>query len=315
MLACMVLLGLSIWLVSGYYDDRGNRYGMEFKDSILGLYEGAIVEYLGVPVGKVRSIRVLPNTSRPYVEITTDPDVVTLYVGVKAQLVMYSFAAGTMAISLTGGDPAAGPLQDGSQIETVPSTIAAISTQVLDMMDELTGIVESVKVGLEGMEEGALADTVDKVNLLLDDGREFLSKTQGTVDEVTDTIKTTREKLEPAIDKVLKMTDDLEPVIQHLDELLVVSKDKIAEFDATSTSDNLDRVLANIAELSEKLNKSAEGLDNVTADALHQAGNIEYSLRRALTDMSDALSTMRVFVEQVSQDPASLLRGKPETEE
>jgi len=315
MIACGGLLAVSIWLISGMYGDTGNRYWMEFEDSILGLYEGAIVEYLGVPVGKVRDIRVLSNTNRPLVEITTDPTTVTLYNGVEAKLVMYSFAAGTMAISLTGGDPELGPLEDGSQIKTVPSTIAAISTQVLDMMDEVTGIVDSIQVGLEGMEEGALADTVDKVNVLLDDAREFLAKTEGTVDEATATITSLRDKVEPVIDNVAQMAEDLKPVIKNFDELLVVSKDKLAEFDTASANENLDRVLKSIAELTEKLNTSAAGLDDLTANALHEADNVEFSLRKALTEMSDALSTMRVFVEKVSDDPGSLLRGKPEPKE
>jgi hypothetical protein len=51
-------------------------------------------------------------------------------------------------------------------------------------------------------------------------------------------------------------------------------------------------------------------VDNLTANALHEADNVETSLRKALGDMSEALYVMRVFVEQLNANPSALIRGK-----
>lgn len=310
MVACLALMGGSLYLVSGYYQDQGTRHWMQFDDSILGLYEGAMVEYLGVPVGKVRAIRVLPNSNKPYVEISTDSTKMELYKGVEAKLVLYSFAAGTMAISLTGGDPAAGKLPENAQIPTQPSAITAISSQVQDVMGEVTGILEQIDVGLEGMESGEITALIKKVSTLVDDGSVFLADTRKLVDEATGTVEDMRVELKRVIDSAVEIMDELKPTIKNVDELVVTSQEKVAALDMDALSEQVNRVLESVAEMTEKLNKTMSEVDSLTANALHEADNVEHSLRRALGDMSEALYTMRVFVEQLSANPAALIRGK-----
>ncbi|MFM1920340.1 MAG: hypothetical protein RLZZ303_1974 [Candidatus Hydrogenedentota bacterium] len=307
---CLSLMAGSLYLVSGYYQDQGTRYWMQFDDSILGLYEGAMVEYLGVPVGKVRAIRVLPNSSRPYVEISVDSTKLELYKGVEAQLVLYSFAAGTMAISLTGGEPEQGRLLENSQIPTQPSAITAISSQVQDVMGGVTDILEQIEVGLEGMESGDLTELVNKVNGLLDDGKVFLADTRELVDETTGTIEDVRGDLKRVVDSAVEVLDELKPTVKNVNELVVTAQAKVEVLDMDAASAQITRVLENVADLTEKLNTTMSEVDNLTANALHEADNVEHSLRMALNDMSEALYTMRVFVEQLQANPASLIRGK-----
>jgi len=94
----------AVTYLSGVYREHGLVYWVEFEESILGLNEGGLVEYLGVPVGRVREIYVT-DQKKAHVRFVIDPEKVTLQEGVQAELVIYSLAAGTMAISLRGGDP------------------------------------------------------------------------------------------------------------------------------------------------------------------------------------------------------------------
>ena len=59
-------------VITGIYQDPGLNYWLEFNESILGLYEGGMVEYLGVPAGKVREIYVTDN-QYARVNIVIDP--------------------------------------------------------------------------------------------------------------------------------------------------------------------------------------------------------------------------------------------------
>jgi ABC-type transporter Mla subunit MlaD len=310
MLLCGLLMGGSLYLISGFYQDQGVRYWLEFEDSILGLYEGAMVEYLGVPVGKVHAIRVRPDSNKPQIDISIDSTKVLLHKGVQAKLVMHSIAAGTMAISLTGGDVAQGRLPENSQIPTVPSAITAIAGQLQDVMKRVEGIMGQVETGLEGMESGELTAVIDKVSGLLDDGKVFLADTKELVNSATETVDGVRGDLDQVVDSALEVIEELKPTIKNVNDLVVTSKEKVAELDVDAAQEQLTKVLENVAQLTEKLNVTMGEVDNLTANALHEADNVETSLRKALGDMSEALYVMRVFVEQLNANPSALIRGK-----
>lgn len=312
LLICSGLMVVAVYVISGYYAKAGVHHWIEFNESVLGLYEGAIVEYQGVPVGKVYSIRVTPQSNRPHVEVTIDPETVQLYKGVQAQMVLYSLAAGTMAISLTGGDPELGPLPPNSQIPTKTSTFAAISGRMETIMETVTSIADSVDSGLTGMEEGDLKDVIDNANGVLAEARTFLEDGRSVVNNANDTVAALQTDANRVVDELMSISEEMKPLIRNMDDLVVTANGKLSEFDVQGTTQNLDRVLENIGDLSERLNKTVEQMDAMTANVLHEADNIEYTLRNALNGMSEALDTMRLFVEQLARDPSSIIRGKGE---
>lgn len=312
---CLLLMGGSLYLISGTYQDEGQHYWLTFDESILGLYEGTMVEYLGVPVGKVRSISVLPATNKPYVQIVINPAKVTLNHGVQAKLVLYSFAAGTMAISLTGGDPALGRLPENAEIPTQPSAITAISGQAQELMERVENIAASIETGLEGMESGELTAIIDKVNGLLDDAKTFLADTKDLVGTANTTVADLRGDVQKVINNVTEIMEELKPTIKNLNELLVTSNDKVKQLDVNAAQAQLNKVLENVAQMTEKLNKAVSEVDGLTANALHEADNVESDLRSALKQMSEALYSMRIFVEQLQSNPSALIRGRAVPEE
>jgi phospholipid/cholesterol/gamma-HCH transport system substrate-binding protein len=308
-------MAVAVYIISGYYGKAGVNHWIEFDESVLGLYEGAIVEYLGVPVGKVNSIRVTPQTNRPHVEVTIDPETVQLYKGVQAQMVLYSLAAGTMAISLTGGEPELGPLPPNSQIPTRTSTFAAISGRMETIMETITSIADAVDTGLAGMQEGDLKAVIDNANGVLEEAKTFIADGRSVVDTANQAVSSVQTDANRVVDELMTISEEMKPLIRNMDELVVTANGKLQEFDVQRTTENLDRVLENIGDLSERLNSTVEQLDDMTANVLHEADNIEYTLRNALSGMSDALDTMRLFVEQIARDPSSIIRGKGEVKE
>lgn len=303
-------MAVAVYIIAGFYTTSGIHHTIEFNESVLGLYEGASVEYLGVPVGKVNSIRVKTQNNKPNVEITIDPETVQLYRGVQAQMVLYSLAAGTMAISLTGGDPALGPLPPNSQIPPKKSTIAAISSRMETIMETITSIADSVDSGLAGMGEGDLKQVIDNVNGVLEEAKVFISDGHEVVGTANDTVNDLKGDADRVVDELLALSDEVKPLIRNMNDLVVTANTKVSEFDVDATSKNLDRVLQNIGDLSEKLNQTVERMDGMTANVLHETDNIEYSLRTSLSGMNEALETMRLFVEELSRDPSALIRGK-----
>lgn len=310
LLVCLGLMGAGLALLTGRLEDRGNHYWILFDQSIAGLYEGAMVQYRGVPVGKVRSIRVMPQTNQPYVDIILDPEKVTLYDGVEAQIVFYSLAAGTMAISLEGGDVSRPVLKPNSQIPAKRSPLDAISNNIEGIMSQMTEILDTLTEGMKGMEEGDIKKLVDNANGLLEDGRgfladgrEILNKAKGAVDDV-------KAQLQRVVDEFTEISGRAKPLITDVNKFVVTAEEKVAKLDAQKLNDDLSRVLERFGQLTDNLNRIAAQFDDLSASTLHEADNLEHSLRSALDSMSEALYVMRSFVEQLQQDPASLVRGK-----
>ena len=304
-----LIIGGSI-VISGLMRDPGVHYWMEFQDSILGLGEGGLVEYKGVPVGRVRTIHVQENNNAR-VDIALNPDKVTLQEGVEAQLVLYSFAAGTMAISLTGGDPTAPPLPPGSQIPAKSSAFATISSQISEVMEQLSVIFTKIDTGFEGMEEGDLTAIVKNVNVLLEDGRGFMSDTNDLVLEAKNTITGLRDNAEGMMTEFQELARQVQQLTPDLQRLVSSTASKLDELNVSETQAQINRVLDNLAQLTETLDQTISQVDDLSANALHEASNIEFTLRQSLGEVTEAFQSANTLMRDLQRDPSAIVRGRP----
>ena len=250
-----------------------------------------------------------------HVVLSIDPAKATLHEGVQAQIVLYSLATGTNAIELSGGDPQAPMLPANSQIFSTPSTITAISSQIESVVENLSNISTLLSKSLEGMEEGGLADIVTNANDLLVSGKDFLADGKTLVQETTETITGLHGDARTLIETINTLSEDLRVVSANANEVLTVAKVKLEDFDVDGTVGNLNRVLENIADVSERFNEALKQFDDLSANSLHEADNLEHSFRNVLTEMGTVFDALRIFVDQLKDDPASLLRGRANIEE
>lgn len=314
LLACFSLMIVSVAYVSGLYKQEGVPFWLEFEESVLGVYEGGVVEYLGLPVGKVADMSVTPN-NRAHIEITIDPDKVELQRGVEAQLVLYSLAAGTMAVELSGGNAEDGPLPPNSQIPTRPSAFAAISTKIEGLMSDASSIMDKIEKGFSGMEDGDLTDILARIDTILDEVETLVVDTQETMKAGKATLASIEERIEPVTDEVLALGENIRKTSEDAGEFLRVATEKTAQLDVASLGGKADQVLEQITELTTKLNASVANLDESSATMLHEADNLEYSFRATLLNTSDTLLALESLLSQIKEDPASLLRGKGKLKE
>ena len=306
---CGALMAGGLITVAGLYEHTGLHYWIEFDESVLGLGEGSVVVYQGVPVGKVEGISVT-DSNLALVDVLIDPEKVRLKQGVEAQLVIYSLAAGTMAVSLSGGDPVAPPLPNHTAIPAKVSTIAAVSTRLEELMENLNAIAMNVRSGLEGIEEGQLTAVVDNFDGLLTDGRGFIEKGGNLVEEATTTVADLRDKAQTVIERFDALSTQVEELAGSLNTLAKNINSKVTEVDLAGTQGQLNKALENVAQITERVNEAVGRLGAVTNSAMHEADNVQHSLDRALRDASIALDSINALVGQLKDDPASLIRGK-----
>ena len=129
LLVCVGVIVFGGLFVSGLRTEERHEYYIVFEESVSGLSIGSPVQYMGVPVGTVKDIKVT-DTNRVEVSILVSTEKVTLREGTNATLVTYNLAAGTMAVSLAiakNAEPGE-PLQPGSIIPTQESLFASLST-------------------------------------------------------------------------------------------------------------------------------------------------------------------------------------------
>jgi len=299
---CALLIGGGVLLISGYKHEERTPYVIEFEESVLGLYKGSLVEYLGVPVGTVSSIFVT-DQYQAHVEIDITQGQVTLRDGVTAELVIQSLATGAMAISLRGGDAEGPVLPPGSCIPAAKSLIRSFSSQIESLLGDLVAVVENLREALVGLEEGDLALLIHDVDSLVARGQEFLHNANLTLTDVKDDAQGAIQAYKEVAAKVERLAEDT-------NEAVNLARDKIAQFEVARTEENVNKVLDQVSALAERLEQSAETVDEMTRAALHEADNVEYELRETLRTLNESLESVRVLTDYLQKDPSALIRGK-----
>jgi len=160
------------------------------------------------------------------------------------------------------------------------------------------------------MEAGDINAIITKVSGILDDTAGFIDDGRDLVTEVTDTVGELREQAQPVIDEATLLSRDMRDLTKDVQELVRTANEKLGEFDVGSAQAELQKVLHNMAELSEKINQSMNEFDNLTANVLHGADNVEFTLRRSLSELGHTMESMRVFIDALNENPSALLRGR-----
>jgi ABC-type transporter Mla subunit MlaD len=305
-LGLIVLGGL---YVSGLRTEERTEFFIVFDESVSGLSNGSPVQYLGVPVGNVTDIRVTA-ANRVQVAISVSDRRVTLRAGTKATLVNFNLAAGTMAISLADGDPEGVPLPPGSVIPTSESLFAALGTQISNFVEEFNEIAAAVKVGLQGMEEGQLVRVVENFDATLVEARDFVSNANDTLVGVQEDIKSGIANFNSLSEEFKTLSTDMHDLATNLNDLTVVVKEKIEPMQPAETEQKAQRVLDNLAELTERLKTTAEVIDTVSTSMLHETQNVQYMLRSVIETVSETFESIRQVAGELQRDPSSLLRGR-----
>jgi ABC-type transporter Mla subunit MlaD len=299
---CVLLIAGGLLLISGLRYEEKTPYWVEFDESVLGLGNDGLVQYMGVPVGKVSNIYVTP-TNKAHCDLQILNKKVVLHEGVKAQLVIYSLATGTMCISLEGGDPSLPPLPSNSEIQSKASLVKSISSQIQGLLDKTNGILDTFRKITVGMEEGDLALLLDDVDGLILRGQEFLDKLNNTVGDLKGDAKA-------GINEVHELTKEIKKLVQDTDDAVKTVTTKIEKVDVATIGDSANQTMKDISDLSKRLQNTADSVDAVSKRALHEADNVEFNLRESLKTLNGSLEAVRDLVQYLQQDPSALIRGK-----
>ena len=311
----------AIAIISGATRDPHAIYYLEFEESVLGLGVGGLVEYVGVPVGTVENIYV-DEASNAQVVIRVNKDKVTLRKGVTATLAIYSLAAGTMAVHLEGGEPGAPELPEGTVIPASGSLFQSFTRLLQDSVGQLDSVLESVGAAAEelasamkGMEEGSLAGLVGEFEGLASDSRKFLAMTESTMSELNKTLQRTLNEYTQVGKDVRWLAEDIGEVAETAEALMKEISAKLEPVDLAAVQGDLERAVDQFAQLAEGLNETLAKVDAAADSMTHNVDNMEYALRETLGSAAEALDSITIAVQEIQENPTSLLRGRGKPKE
>ncbi|MBC2595088.1 MCE family protein [Ruficoccus amylovorans] len=305
---------------SGTLFRKTETFLLYFQDSINGLEVGAPVKFKGVRIGQVTDIRIRFNQDdeSPHVPVFIQIDIDRLQnslgvdvdlsndkifeeqvdiLGLRGKLQQASFVTGMLFIELDY-DPNAGPAyfvqlkneDDDYDYKEIPT----VSSGLTEVIKKVTGMVDKIsKIDFQSIGEKA-----NDILTRLDDGmaeiqfKEINDKAVALLDNL-DSISGDPEfkKLPGNLNATL---DDGRKFIATLDKSMdgVISDLKITLNGARSTLGQIDVV--------------ADNLNNM----LEPESPLRYQLESSLSELSDALRSIRVLADYLERNPSALLIGK-----
>jgi len=274
-----------VWWYSGHGERRAFvRYEIHFDGSVSGLARGSPVRYLGVDVGRVRSLSIArDNPSR--VRVTAEVDSETPVSGATRARLGLLGLTGLLYIDLQQ-DPAADParvLREGQRYPVIPARkgdIEAFVERLPDLLGDTARLVERVEGLLSDENLKAVSATLANVEAASGD----LPAVTRSAAELAAELRTTSAEVSALTRSVRAVTDTAGPQVEATLADVRATAEKMSR-----TADSLERIIAgNEASLAQFAGSGVADLQALAVD-LRGASEEVRALARGLRDRPSSL--------------------------
>ncbi|HNZ48997.1 MAG TPA: hypothetical protein PKN92_09140, partial [Candidatus Hydrogenedentes bacterium] len=149
-----------------------------------------------------------------------------------------------------------------------------------------------------------------QVQTLLGKGETFVEDTTTLVKESTETVQDIRSHASSLVSSLETRSTEVASLIKKLEQLVEVSTVRAEQLDVQKLQEQFSELLAQVTNAATQLDTTVANMDLIAQDIVHQAGNVEYSLRGTLAEFRDSLESVRIMINQIKDDPSSLIRGR-----
>jgi phospholipid/cholesterol/gamma-HCH transport system substrate-binding protein len=267
--AVLVLAGILIWEIQGLRFVKGGtqKISVSFPD-VAGLNEKSTVRLAGVPIGKVRKIR-LDDKGRAVVDLDVNEDV-DLRRGASASIANLGLL-GEKYVELVPGPVGAPRLPENSTIQgDVPVSFDEITKLARDIELDIKDISKNLNRSLGGPEgEERLKTIVENVRIITDDLRVMIAANRGNVDTTAANFR--------------EFSGMMTQLVDRIDRLVA------------SNEGNVTSGIANIREISQKLETTADNLNQITTKIREGQGTVGKLVESEEThkNLNDALVAVK----------------------
>ena len=286
-LAAMAAAFFFVWWYSGQGDRRSyERYEIYFDGSVSGLSQGSPVRYLGVDVGRVRSLLV-DRRDPGRVKVVAEVDTETPLSGATLARLGLLGLTGLLYIDLQL-DPAADPrrpLEPGQQYPVIRSRkgdIEAFVERLPDLIGRVGGVLTRIETLLGDDNLAAIGESLQEVREASGD----LPQLTGNAAALATELRATSAEATALMQRLNAMAGD--------------------------SQGELGATLAGMRSASERLARTAESLERIVAgneaSLSGLAGDGAAEMQQLLFELREASTEVRALARELRERPSSLLR-------
>ena len=284
-LAIVVFVGVTLWLTGKQGTEPTVHYSMYFEKDVGGLMLGGPVFYLGVEVGTVIAMDIIPGNP---MRVRVDAEVLKsapVNNGTYASLAFQGIT-GVAVIKLNADPGHHGPLLIGKDeqfpaITVRDSGLTAVMAKAPAIVEKLDSVLEQISQILDDKNREFVSGILGDISTV----SAALSSREESIREIPVLLTQTIEELNSGIAQIKSMAGNLEPGI-------------------ASTIDNLDKAAANLAKMTGRLESWVASNDSdMNAFMESGLGQVPALVKNA----RDTLREIEKLVKDLREDPSKLI--------
>ncbi|GAB1469087.1 hypothetical protein MASR2M64_18650 [Candidatus Cloacimonadota bacterium] len=258
-------------------------YFIQFQDrSVSGIQVGGAVNYQGIKVGRVESIKIDPKDVTK-ITLTISVEAGTpIKADTEALLTMVGIT-GLKAVEIRGGTNESALLKPKSYIKVGSSTFDDISDRAVSIAEKIDLIAANISDLTSGENRKNIANILEQTSLLLTSTRENLSTTLQSFNKIADNTQSVTEGLNKNLDIITaNLTKNMDSI-------------------STSTTNNLDN-------LTNDTRASLETLtNNLNRDISSITTNLEQSLNQITTQSTDLMKDTQFQINNIGGNTDAMI--------
>ena len=288
-----LLFGL--WLAKSSVDTEFKDYEIVFNEAVSGLSKGSAVQYSGIKVGDVVTLRLDPKDPRRVLARIRLGGDTPIKEDTQAKLALTGIT-GTSIIQLSGGTPQSPTLKGkGGDLPTIVASPSPIARLLNDSNDLMAG----VNVLMHNANQMFSAENVERISKTL----EHLEQTTGTIADQRGDIRQAMQQL-GAIGKQATATLEQTTALMRNANGLISDQGKQMFGSAEQAMKSLEQSSATINKLltnnQDSLNSGMQGLNG---------------LAPAVRELRDTLTSLRAISQRLEANPSGYLLGNDKNKE
>lgn len=288
-----LLFGL--WLAKSSVDSEFKDYEIVFNEAVSGLSKGSSVQYSGIKVGDVVSLRLDPKDPRRVLARIRLGGETPIKEDTQAKLALTGIT-GTSIIQLSGGTPQS-PKLKGKDGEL--PTIVASPSPIARLLNDSNDLMAGVNTLMQNANQMFSTENVARVSKTL----EHLEQTTATIDDQRGDIHQAMQQLS-AIGKQASATLEQTAALMRNANGLLSDQGKQALGSAERAMKSLEQSSATINTLltnnQDSLNSGMQGLNG---------------LAPAVRELRETLTSLRAISQRLEANPSGYLLGNDKNKE
>nr|WP_294977041.1 MlaD family protein [uncultured Pseudomonas sp.] len=285
----------ALWLAQSSNDQKFKFYDVIFNEAVTGLSEGGTVQYSGIRVGDVVSLRLDPNDPRKVRARIRVYDSTPIREDTRAKLALTG-VTGQAIIQLSSAAQDSPPLvsQDGSipVIKTIPSPLAKLLANGEDIATNVNNLLTNAS------------------RLFSQENVDHISRTLDHIDQATSVVAEQRGDIRQTVKELAAASQQARITLANASELLERANQTLGARGPVILDDT-QKTLAALRVSSERI----EQLLNNNYDAVNGGLSGLGEIGPAVRELRATLEDLRGVTRRLQENPAGYLLGRERNKE